>query len=499
MHKNFNRDVLITMLMLVITFGTRLAVPPLVLSYVSIEQYGYWSYAFILISYIGMSVFGIANVYVKYSAEFIAHGKDAEINKLMSTGIFSTFAAAICLIPIIYIFLPKGLEVLNVPQDQLNGAFWLIFGASLVFLFDLVFGAFGAVMQGIQKISIERMISTSAFLLEVIFILLFLYLGYGIFSLLIAYFLRTLYLVFAQYYACRHYIPDLKLGLSFLDKGILHLFYRFGGIVQLSGMIGVLNRSLEKIFAGLSFGPAITALYDIGEKIPLAAINFPGVINTVILPSTAYMHAKNEHEKIVDLYLFGGRYLHVMAGLLLAFIWTWATPLIALWLGDLGKYAIAVQILTFFTIAYQFDTLTGPASAIYRSTGRPVKELYYAVGQFLVCCLGFVIASQYFGISIEAINWGVAVGMVIAAFLYIIYSNNVIGISQVTYLNKVLLPGIAPYFIAALIAYLLQYDIPTDRWMAAKQLLWAAVIYGIASLVYLYSILDKEERSRFKV
>ncbi|MFA6916296.1 MAG: oligosaccharide flippase family protein [Parachlamydiales bacterium] len=496
MHKQFSRDVLITMSMLIIIFGTRLIVPPLVLSYVKIEEYGFWSYAFILISYIGMSVFGIANVYVKYSAEYYVHENTPAINRLMSTGILSIAIAALVLIPLVFLFLPKALIWLNVPLEQLDLAFWLIFGTVLVFFFDLIFGAFSAIMQGIQKIAMERMISTSAFVLEVLLILFFLNQGYGIYSLLIAYSIRTIYLVAAQFTACKIYLPELKFRFNDFDKATLHLFYRFGGIVQLSGMLGVFNRSLEKIFAGTFFGPATTALYDIGEKIPLAAINFPGVFNMVLLPSTAYMHAKNEKEGIVELYLLGGRYLHMLAGLMLAFLWTWAIPLIMLWLGNLEKYSPAVQILTFFTIAYQMDTLTGPASAIYRSTGQPGKELYYAVGQLIICCAGFFIAKQYFGISLEAINWGVAGGMIIAATAYIIYSNSMIGISQRIYLQKVFLPGVAPYITAVIIALMLQQDLPKDRGEAAKQLLTAGFLYVAVTLPLLYLLLDKDERNR---
>ena len=43
---------------------SRVGLPPIILSYVSLEEYGIWATCFIVISYLGMSTFGIANVYI---------------------------------------------------------------------------------------------------------------------------------------------------------------------------------------------------------------------------------------------------------------------------------------------------------------------------------------------------------------------------------------------------------------------------------------------------
>ena len=66
---------------------TRFFLPPLTLSYVTLEEYGIWAACFILIGYLGMSAFGVSNVYIRYVAEFHARKEIDQINRLLSTGL----------------------------------------------------------------------------------------------------------------------------------------------------------------------------------------------------------------------------------------------------------------------------------------------------------------------------------------------------------------------------------------------------------------------------
>ena len=53
------------------------------------EEYGIWAVCFILIGYLGISAFGVSNVYVRYVAEYYSNGRIDKINRLLSTGMIS--------------------------------------------------------------------------------------------------------------------------------------------------------------------------------------------------------------------------------------------------------------------------------------------------------------------------------------------------------------------------------------------------------------------------
>ncbi len=82
---------------------SRVFIPPFVLARLGLEMYGLWSTAFIVVSYLGISTFGISSVYVKYVAEYAARGETRKANSLLSTGFVITAAGCAMLFAILFL------------------------------------------------------------------------------------------------------------------------------------------------------------------------------------------------------------------------------------------------------------------------------------------------------------------------------------------------------------------------------------------------------------
>src|SRR5580704_9499066 len=85
-RKSISVNVMITMVARLVYMVTRFFVPPFILARVSMEAYGLWATAFILVSYVGISTMGLSAVYSKYVAEYSARGEYKRANQLLSTG-----------------------------------------------------------------------------------------------------------------------------------------------------------------------------------------------------------------------------------------------------------------------------------------------------------------------------------------------------------------------------------------------------------------------------
>src|SRR5579871_1067056 len=86
-RSSISTNVIITIVARVVYLITRFFVPPFVLARVSLEAYGLWATAFILVSYVGISTMGLSAVYSKYVAEYSARGEYRRANALLSTGL----------------------------------------------------------------------------------------------------------------------------------------------------------------------------------------------------------------------------------------------------------------------------------------------------------------------------------------------------------------------------------------------------------------------------
>jgi O-antigen/teichoic acid export membrane protein len=278
------------------------------------------------------------------------------------------------------------------------------------------------------------------------------------------------------------------------------LFYHFGGIIQLSSIFAVINRSTERILGGSFIDVTATALYDLGEKFPIMATSISGTVNQVLLPSTAHLHAKERKEHLRQVYVKSSRLINSLTGYPMGFLAAFAVPLITCWLGTKETFAVAASILAIFSPAYQMDVLTGPASAIYRSTENPSRELVYNVGRFFLVVAAISFLFWSFGASFTTINWGVASMMVLSSLIYICLANRFMLVSQLGYVKEVLLPGFIPYAIGFLLFWLSRgwYEsVATDRWRILPYLITMLAIYSITAPLFLYFFILHEDEKKY--
>lgn len=434
--------------------ATRLCIPPIVLAYISLAEYGLWSYCFIILGYLGMGVFGITNVYVRYVAIYLHQRKYRRINSLLSTGIFSISIVCLCLLVLLWFGIPWLLDTFHVDPELHEEAFILIIGTTLIFMSDLTIGAFTYVLHSLQEIVIEKKIWALSFTAESLLIILLLYSGTGIYALLWAFAARTAISILLSAYAVKRKLPSLAIKLRYFNLHMLKLFFHFGGIVQLSGLLGIANRSIKKVLAGSFLGLEATGLYEVGEKFPVMSLNLPGSITAVFLPAATSFHANAEDEKIIQIYVRGSRLINILTGSMMGFMAAFSTPLINAWLGFDSAYGAAASILTWSTFAYQMDTLTGPISAIYRAIGDPQRELHYGFMQLSTAVLAAGIGFYLYGPSITAINIAVATTMAFSASVYLLTSNNYLGIKNRRFFKSVIFPGFCPYAVAFILSVL---------------------------------------------
>ena len=492
MKNLISRNVSVTVPAKIFYLATRVFLPPLILAHISLEAYGIWACCFIIISYMGMSVFGIASVYVRYVADFSARGEQRRINQLLSTGIVISVAASMVLLTALWFLLPWIIRLFHITPTMRETAFVLFFGTAVVFLFDLSLGSFAFVLNGLQQFTQQNIVWILSYCVEAGLIVAFLLGGMGVYGLLTAFAVRYGLSTVAYVWLCYRALPGLSVRLRNFDRGMLRLFYGYGAIVQISGLMGIFLRSIEKVLAGVYINVKTTGVYDVGEKLPIMATSIPSALNAVFLPAMSHMHSLGREEEVAKLYLKGTRYLSMMTGLIMGFIAAFSTPVILGWMGPGAKEEVLKYspiILTFFALPFQMNVLTGPASAFFRGIGRPTRELVYPVVQLVFVVAAVAVGFHYWGRTVMVINWTVASSMVLSALVYMIYSNRFMGVRQLRFFVLAIAPGLAPYLIGwltALLANNLFEWWEMDRWLLLGALGVSGVVYTLVTALVLY-------------
>lgn len=468
---------------------TRFFLPPLTLSFVTLEEYGIWASCFILIGYLGMSASGISNVYVRYVAEYHARGERDKINRLLSTGLSVMVSVSVVLLAIIWFTLPSIIRTFNIPESLSHTGFVLIFVTAATFMLDLTFGAFTYVLNGLQKMVQGTVVWVVTFLIEAALIVTLLLSGFGIYSLLWAFVVRYVISTAANVWLCKRALPGLSLSPRHFDKNVLKLFYGYGAIVQASSFLGMFLYSIEKLIAGVFIGVGATGIIDVGEKLPVMASQIPATMNGIFLPAMSHMNTLEQKGELAKLYLKGARYMNMLMGVLLGMLAAFSTPFITAWVGSDPKFNTAAIILMIVCVPYQMNELTGPCSAFHRSTGKPARELVYPISQLCFVLLTVGIGFATLGKSVTVICGAIAISMVASALVYTTYTNRFLGITTSEFAAKVLAPGFAPYAMGFVLAWLTRplFVFTTgSRWKTLGLLGVCGVVYTPLALGFLY-------------
>ncbi len=471
---------------------SRLGLPPIILSYVSLEEYGIWATCFIVISYLGMSTFGIANVYIRYTAEYHARHDVAAINRLLTTGLAITLPLCLSLLALLALGMPLLLDAFKVAPHLRETAAILIFVTAAAMMLDLSFGAFSHVLGGLQLMVQQTGIWVASFLLETALIVALLLGGFGVYALLWAFVIRYLLATWLSARACYQALPGLTLSPRHFDRSLLPLFYRFGGVVQISGLLSMVLYSIEKVIAGAFIGVRATGLFDLGEKLPVMSSQTTSALNAVFLPAVTHLYSLGQMEELGKLYLKGARYISLLTGLIMGFLAGFAAPIMTAWLGPSEEFRITALIMAWFTLPFHTHVTTGPCTALHYGANQPARTLFYPLSQAALVAILVGGAFLIFGTTIPAITYGVAAAMTLSGWAYMAWSNRFLQVQPSAFIRRVIIPGLIPYGFGLALAYLTApwfTAAGSDRWSLLGLLAVCGLLYSVVTTAFLYRVM----------
>ena len=309
------------MLSTVVYMLSRLMLTPVILNYLSLSEFGLWSLCFIILSYAGMGGFGVNSTYIRFAARYLAEGKEAEISKLLSTGVIYMFSFCVFFFLGLYFLMPFLMERFNVDPSQREVASTLILGTAVVFSIELVLGGFRFIVNGMHEFTREKTVTTVAGLIEIGAIVGFLALGAGVKGLLYAFAIRLVLETLGCWFIAKSLLPSLRVSLRLFSREHLRHFFGFGGKVQILGILGIFLTAVDRMFITAISGLAAGGMFEIGRKLPSTAGGISSSAFGPILSTSAHLEGewksgrwKSPRERVVT-------YLHiVLITILLALI-----------------------------------------------------------------------------------------------------------------------------------------------------------------------------------
>jgi O-antigen/teichoic acid export membrane protein len=470
---------------------SRFFIPPFVLAHVTLEAYGLWSTAFIVVSYVGLSTMGISTVYIKFVAEYCARRDYLKANQLLSTGLCLTVPFCSIVFACFYFLWPHMVIWLHIAPALRGDAREVVLSVVATFLASLSLGAFHDVVVGAQKTDMVQRRWMICYIVETILIFVLVGMGRGIRGLSEAFLVRTIIDVVLCLIMAVRLLPWLRISPRLITREAFHNLFAFGAIVQIQGLISIFLDSVERAIAAPLVGLAGTGLLEIGKKLPSMAGSVPIAFTSSFTPAASYVHgglesSQNQAEMVRRLYLRGARYMNLASAYFCGLLVAIPEPILKVWMGK--HYAGAAYLVVIFSISTQVHLMTGPGTSILRGISRLNEEFHYALPNIAVLLLAVplsrLILGQWTALGIAT---AVAASTLVAATYFVGHANRILKISSADYWKTVVLPGVVPYLVGLPFIVPAAYVVAhTGRWVSAA---WIAAMGLIYSLV-LMAVVD---------
>ena len=479
--KTVSRNSLYTIIYNVWYLGSRLILTPLILAHVSIEEYGLWSYCFVVLSYLALTAFGFNNTYIRYAADYRSRNENDKLNELLSTGLITMICLSLVLFPLFWLLIPWLLDLLGIDPGLHETARGLLLGTAAIFVLNFSLAGYQSILEGEQRIAMVRKIHLAASVVEIILIIIFFKAGLGVFSLLWAYIVRfSLVIVLSIFFAHRVF-PFLRVGIGSYSKEALKKFAGFGTQMNLLGFLSLLINSMDRIFITRILHLEAVGLYEIGRKLPNVGMMLPGSIAGTMMPAASHLEGSSQHDRLKRVYLASTRYLIILSSMPYAFLIIFAPQIIEVWVGK--GYPQSVMVMQILALGTFINLFTGMGTACVRGIGKPIYEIKYMVVSAVLILTLAPLLIHYNGITGAA--WAYCIGQSVGSIYFLWMANRLFEIPWFRFIGQVLPPAVLIFVMG-----LPSFALCNLLWSFGKTSRWTGLgILAFTLLFYLFAIM----------
>lgn len=503
-------DISFAMLANLLYLVTRLGLPPMILAYLSLAEYGLWAVCFMLIGYIGLADFGFSTTYVTSSAALHSDGKMTDagtqgIGALLSTGILSMMLISSVLMIAVSLALPWLLQSLQIAPNLRAQASWVILACVAIFLFDMCFNAFAYVLHGLQEFRAEKKVWVATFMLELVLIAALLWAGLGILALVLAFGIRYCVAIACNSWQVFQLVPGLRIGVRQFSPALLPHFIKRGLKLQASSFFAMSLHSIDKLLAGVFLGPQAIALFDVASKLPVSAASIPAAISQATLPNAAKVVAAHDGlagipVALQALYLRTTRATAMLAALPLAFLALFAPLVCSAWLGEKVQHELALlpMLMALAAVTACVHISTGPGTAVFRAAGKLHNEFIYHFLRIGCLALALLLVLRSQQMQVLTLAYALCGAGVVAALLYLLHNHKQMALAWTSLVSDILLPACLPFVVAGLLRFFLPEHVlamlQNSRLPALLALGLLGGTYLLICLVLYWQVLHSDEQ-----
>jgi len=493
-HKLIEKQVPINLIMNIVSFIIKvligLWIVPYLVQNIGLIAYGLVPLSLFFAEYVSVIIESFNSALNRYLLVSLQKKDYTVANEIFNTSL---------VLAIIFIFIQSVImtviilnleEVINVPKDFLNDAYWLFTLTFIGFSFSLIRGIFTTPLFSSNRLDLIKTTEiTNVIINATITIILFYLYDPSLKSVGIAFLSASFISLLLSIYFKNKIVPSLSIKLKKFNSQKVKDLTSMGGWVLVTQVGSLLFLKFDLFIANKFLGSLEAANYALVLQWNSLIRAMAAVISGIMTPIIMIYYAHNQFDKLVNMLKIGIKTISLLIAIPIAIIIGFSENILNIWIGpeynhirhllafSLIPLIISVSITPLFavTIAYNKVKIPGLISIIFGLLS-------------LATSITLVIYTDY---QLYAIIFGSAFMLTLKNGLLIpIYSAHIMKIKLTSFIYYPFI-GLIYFIIILLIAKLLNNYI---IYLSFSSLLLMISVTGIISLIllYLYSFQDKD-------
>ena len=292
-----------------------------------------------------------SNFFTSSTTRFITYALALNDKKMLC----DTFSTIVNIITVgaLFVLIVGGLlsnyflyEVLVIPSDRLDAAYWVLICAILVFVLRMIIIPYEALVISHERMDFFAIVNTGESVLKLGVVVLLQFIG-GDHLVLYAVLLTVVVLIVRVVYGiyCRIEFEESKYRII-IDKKISKEMLPFSFFAGLSSFTGIIRDQSGNIILNIFYGVLLNAARGIGQQLQGVVGSFANNLGQAVNPQIIKSYANGDHKRAVSLTLFSVKVQGYLMFFLMLPLMIETKYLLELWLGEAPDYSIQFSQLS---------------------------------------------------------------------------------------------------------------------------------------------------------
>jgi O-antigen/teichoic acid export membrane protein len=382
--------------LLLISFATT----PYILNGLSLEVYGIYALAGVVMSYLGLLEFGMGTAVTRYASRHLADAAIEQEVAVFWAGFAWVTIGGFVAVLAVAAFAPWVAIALNVPPPLRITAIAVFRIATLSLCCTLNAAVTAGMLRAMGQFTLLNRISVVTGTIQAGLCVSVVALGRPLAEMMWSIVFCQAGMAVWQLCACLQLRPGLRI---FPSRIPLKAMLSYGGVLTVDGIFGLILTHVEKLLLVRLTSVRALSYYTVPFMLVDRIGMIPSAFGSVLFPSLSYYSAKNPR-RAHDLCLRGTRYICVGFGFCAALFVFLGRPMLDVWMGpDFGRRAAAA--LAVLALGGLLNAAARPAIVALQGMGKPHIPVRLHIAETIgYLPLAYVLTKAY-GIDGAAWAW----------------------------------------------------------------------------------------------